>query len=210
MFQSREEAGTLLAEKLKKFEKRLNTLVIGITRGGVVVAKIVAHRLKLPLDVLVVRKIGAPTNPELAIGAVGPRGVVYWDDRLCHQLGINKRIMKHELRIKERERKEREKSLRGGKRALSLKRKTTILVDDGVATGATVLVAKRSLKKSGAKAVVLAVPVIAKDTLGSIKKYFDSIVALSVEEHFYAVGQFYEEFPQVSDNEVVELVRAES
>lgn len=210
MFRSRQEAAELLTSKLKRYRNRKSAMVLAIPRGGVVVGSVVAKRLLLALDILVVRKIGAPWNPELATGAVGPRGVVYWDDRLCHQLGLNQRIMDHELRIKERERKEREKSLRGGKRALSLKGKTAILVDDGVATGATVLAAKKSLEKMRARRVLLAIPVIAKDTFNSIKESFDRVVALSVEEEFHSVGQFYEEFPQVSDNEVVELLRAES
>lgn len=205
MLHSREEAGMLLAEKLKKFEKKLNTLVIGIPRGGVVVAKAVAQRLKLPLDIVVIRKIGAPTNPELAIGAVSSTSV-YWDSTLCNRLGVTQQVKAGMKKEKLQEVREREKNLRGDRKPVLLKGKTALLVDDGVATGATVLVAQKFLKKSGAKAVVLTVPVIAIDTLSSIKKYFDSIVALLVEEHFFAVGQFYEEFPQVSDNEVVELL----
>lgn len=207
MFKNREAAGEQLAHKLLQYDKKRNTIVLGIPRGGVVVAKAVADALKLPLDIIVVRKIGAPSNPELAIGAVGPERTVYWDQALCERLEISQRIMNKELRIKEGEQREREKTLRVGRKPLNVKRKTVILVDDGVATGATVLVAQKSLKNMHAKTVILAVPVIAKDTYRLITKDFERVVALEIPYEFHSVGQFYQEFGQVEDEHVVQLLR---
>lgn len=205
IFKDRAQAGLLLAKKLKSFKDK-NALVLGIPRGGAVVAKAVAKSLRLPLDIIVIKKIGAPFSPELAIGALGPQDTIYWDENLCQRLGINNRIKNQELRIKEKERKEREKILHGWKRPISLRNKTVILVDDGVATGATVLTACKYLKTQKIKSLILAVPVISKETLDNIKQYFDNVVVLSIEEDFMAVGQFYHHFPQVNDDEVVELL----
>lgn len=206
MFLSRHQAGQLLAKKLKDYQRREDVVILGIPRGGVVVAKAVADMLQLPLDIMVVKKIGAPNNAELAIGAVGPMGVVYWDDKLCKRLRVT-RAESLELRsVKLDEREEKEKLLRGRKKMVTIKNKTVIVVDDGVATGATAIVAAKFVKKTGAKEVILAIPVIAKDTLLNIKRYFDEVVFLESPEEFYAVGQFYQNFPQVSDHEVVELL----
>lgn len=207
MFKNREEAGLLLANKLKSY-KETDAVVIGIPRGGVVVAKKIADVLKLPLHIVVIKKIGVPTSPELAIGAVGPKGVVTWDKDLIKRLQLSK-LQLLELKLqKEKERKEREKALRqaSGKHDLDIMGKTVILVDDGIATGATILTLEKFLKKEHVAKKVLAVPVISKDTFRDISRYFDKIVVLAVEENFYAVGQFYEEFPQVSDEEVLSLL----
>lgn len=212
MFENRQQAGELLAERLKRHKqsltayKKKDTVVLAIPRGGVVVGKVIAQKLNLPLDIIVVKKIGAPSNPELAIGAVGPGNVVYWDNELCQRLGIEKKIQNSEFRIQNKERKSKERILRGNKEPLDIKNKTVILVDDGVATGATVIAAQKALQKMGAVKVILAVPVISKETFNNIKRYFDSAVVLSIEEEFYAVGQFYRDFPQVSDNEVIRIL----
>lgn len=205
MFINRQQAGELLAEKLKEYRNK-DVVVLGIPRGGVVVAKVVADALEVPLDVVIVKKIGAPNNPELAIGAVGPGGVVYWDNKLYRRLGIDKKNRNYELGIMNKEREEREELLRGKRKMVTIKNKTVLLVDDGVATGATVMAAAKYVKKVGAKEIILAIPVIAKDTLLSIKRYFDEVVFLESPEEFYAVGQFYQDFPQVSDEEVVFLL----
>lgn len=201
MFQNREQAGELLVHKLEQY-KGSGAVVLGIPRGGVVTALVIASLLNLPLDIIVVKKIGAPDNAELAIGAVGPEGIVYWDEKLCKRLGISH---SEKLKVKNeklQEQREQDKKLRGGKSLINLKNKTVILVDDGVATGATVMVAAIFLKKKNVVKSILAVPVIAKDTLEKIKKYFDEIVFIDSPEEFYAVGQFYKEFPQVEDEEV--------
>lgn len=206
VFDSREQAGEFLAEKLKRYKKKDNVLVLAIPRGGVAVGKVIAQKLNLPLDIIVVKKIGAPENPELAIGALGPGNVVYWDKELCQRLGIS-RVERSKLKVESsKERKEKEKVLRGNKEPLDTKGKAVILVDDGVATGATIIAAQKALQKMGVARAILAVPVISKETFSDIKRYFDKVIALSIEEEFYAVGQFYKEFPQVTDQEVVSLL----
>lgn len=206
MFINRQQAGELLAARLKDYQGKKDVVVLGIPRGGVVVAQVVAQALTAPLDVVIVKKIGAPNNPELAIGAVGPGGVVYWDNKLCRRLGVDGKTKLEARSKKLEELREREKLLRGRKGYKNLANKTVIIVDDGVATGATVMAAAKFVKKMGVKKVMLAVPVIAKDTLAHIKRYFDEVVFLEQPQEFYAVGQFYQDFPQVSDETVVEIL----
>lgn len=207
IFKNRKEAGEKLARKLQSFKGKENTVVFGIPRGGVVVAKKVADKLKLPFDIIVVKKIGAPSNPELAIGAVGPKKTIYLDNKLCKVLGLSKAQIKNLSDKKEQERLERESVLRGNRQQVNVCGKIIILIDDGIATGATVLCALECFKREGAKKVILAVPVIAKETFDSIQKDFDKSVVLSIEDNFYAVGQFYQEFPQVEDEEVIKILR---
>lgn len=204
MFKNREEAGRLLAKELLEY-KGQNIMVLAIPRGGVVVGRVVADLLQVPLDIIVVRKIGSPNNPELAIGAVSPGQTVYWDWDLIKKLAISRKLRSILKKSKLQEQKDREKLLRGDKDYDNIKDKIIILIDDGVATGATVLAAKKFLRKK-VKAVILAVPVASRDVLTNIERYFDRIIALSVEEKFYAVGQFYQEFSQVEDNEVLEIL----
>ena len=206
MFKDREEAGILLAKKLKKFVKP-NTLVLAIPRGGVVVGSVISNVLNLGFDVIVVRKIGAPLNPELAIGAVGPDDTVYWDRKLCENLGVAKLEMAKLKTIKSLEVLVRENIFRGNKKPLDVAGKIVILVDDGVATGATVIAAQKYLKKIGVKEVILAVPVISTEVLRGIKRYFDIVVALKIIKIFYSVGEFYKYFPQVENDEVVKLLK---
>lgn len=205
MFRNREQAAQLLVGRLTKYKGK-DVLVFAIPRGAVVMGKIIAKALSSPLDILVVKKIGAPANPELAIGAVGPQKTVYWDLNLCRALRVDREAKNQELRIKNQEREERESTLRGKKPYPSLTNKTVLIVDDGVATGATSIVAGKFVKKKRALTSVLATPVIAKDTLVKVRRYFDEVVYLEAPEEFHAVGQFYEEFPQVSDDEVVKLL----
>lgn len=221
MFKDRRQAGKLLAKKLKKFKNHLpagrqekDVVVIGITRGGAVVAKEISSFLKLSLDIIVIKKIGAPQNPELAIGAIGPSEVVFWDENLIRRLNISEEYKNRSKEIKNFERTQLENYLRKGKsigklrtsKPLNVKNKKVILADDGVATGATVLCAVKFFRKEKSKEVVLATPVIAKDTFLNIKKYFDAVIPLQIEEKLYAIGQFYKEFHQVDDLEVRSLL----
>lgn len=218
MFKDRQEAGRLLAEKLKNF-KAGEAVVLGLARGGVVTAAEIAKALKASLDVLVVKKIGAPGNPELAIGAVGPpatparsaggRGpkkTVFWNEELCRSFGVDEVYRRKALRVKSSEQKEKEKALRGGRSAVSLKGKIAILVDDGIATGATVEAAITWIRKQKPKNLVLAVPVAPPDTVERFKTKVDDLICLKIEPDFWAVGQFYKEFPQVEDEEVIEIL----
>ncbi len=207
MFTNRKEAGRLLSEKLLETHIDLKeTVVLGIARGGVIVASIVAWLLHLPLDVVVVRKIGTFDNPELAIGAVGPEKTVYWDKELCQRLGLSSRQKETLAKEKGQEQEEREKLFRNTKKRVDILGKTAILIDDGVATGATVIVARDYLHSQKAKKLILAVPIVAKETKEFLLSYFDEIIALKVSERFHAVGQFYKEFSEVSDKEVLAVL----
>lgn len=206
MFKDRKEAGELLAEKLQSFKNKKDVIVFGITRGGVITAWEIASELKLPFEIIVIKKIGAPLNPELAIGAVGPGKTVYWEKKLLKDLFVTHDYKAEALDVKNQEREELEKNLRGKKKQLKIANKTIILADDGVATGATVLCALKYFKKKKAGKVILAAPVIAKDTYDNIEKYFDSIVTIEVANDLNAIGQFYKDFSQVENKEVKDII----
>ncbi len=208
MFENREHAGELLGVKIRlELKKVTPDLVIGVTRGGVIVAAEVAKTLRLPLDIIVVKKLGAPENPEWAIGAIGPGNSTYLDKRLLNVLGITRQMLMPIVIEKEHERFDQELLFRQGEKPLSVRGKTVILVDDGVATGATVICAEESLRQQKAEAVVLAVPVLAEGILDELREHFTAVIALQIEKRFQAVGQFYKEFDQVTDKEVIRILR---
>ncbi|MBI2034608.1 MAG: phosphoribosyltransferase [Candidatus Levybacteria bacterium] len=206
MFADRQEAGNLLGDKVKKELGIDEGVVLGITRGGVIVAQRVADKLGFPLDIIVIKKIGAPGNPELAIGAVGPQETIFWDERFTGETGVDEQYKTACVKEKKSELAAQESKLRSGKLPISLAEKDVCLVDDGVATGTTVLCAREYLIKKKAKRIILAVPVIAEDTMKQFAKQFDRIITLRVEKNFAAVGQFYRDFPQVTDEEVIDLI----
>lgn len=209
MFKDRVGAGRLLAEKLSSFKGK-DTVVLAIPRGGVVVGQIIADHLGCPLDALIVKKLGAPYNPELAIGAVAHGGVVYWDEGLVEATGTTEEHKNKELRIKNDELRKREFYLRRGKGKLNVSGKITIVTDDGVATGATTIAAARAVRKMGPSKIILATPVIAAATVDTIKKEVDELIYLDAPMNFQAVGQFYEEFKQLSDEDVLERLNLKS
>ncbi len=212
MFEDRYEAGKLLAEKLKEYQDRSDTLILAIPRGGVVVGSKIANILHLPLRVIVVRKLGAPDNPELAIGAIASDRVKIIDEKLALLVGASKQYLQEEIAKKTWEIAEKEKKL-GIKKLNSweVKGKTLIVTDDGVATGATTLAAIKYLRKLASEnqeqvKIILAVPVIAKDTYDKLKSEVNKVVFLEMPESFGAVGEFYQEFPQVTDEEVKNIL----
>lgn len=207
MFENRAEAGRILAKKLLPF-KGEDTVVLAIPRGGVVIGRVIADYLECPLDVLIVKKLRAPDNPELAIGAVVSGGVVYWDKGLIKALQVDEDYKNKELRIKKLELEEREKYLKreGGK--INLFDKTVVLTDDGIATGATVLVAITAVRTFRPKKVVLAVPVIAENSLNEVRMEVDDLIYIETPSDFHAVGQFYKIFDQISDEEVKLLINS--
>lgn len=209
MFKDRKKAGQLLAKKLKEFGDKEGVIVFGITRGGVVVANEISDKLKLPLEIIVIKKIGAPLNPELAIGAVGPEDIVYWDERLLKEIFVSKEYKKKELRNKIKEREELEKFLINKKSRIRIAGKIILLVDDGVATGSTVLGAVKYFRSKKAARIDLVTPIIAEDTYNNIDKYFDSIIAIKVPRRLNAVGQFYKKFDQVENKEVKDIIGRE-
>lgn len=208
MFEDREDAARKLAVKLKKIIQGRGFLVAALTRGGVVLGKVIADYFKLPLEALVVKKLGAPQNPELAIGAVGPKGATYFDQDLIQSLGVTNEYKKLEVAEKSKDVESLKKILKGDRKPLDFSNKKVILVDDGVATGATVMCAYNFLKKEKAKEIILATPVISQDTFNIINEYFDLVVTLNTASEFYAVGEFYRNFPQVSDEEVVMILNS--
>lgn len=207
VFRNRQEAGEKLAIKLSRYKDNKDVVVLGIPRGGVVTAAAVAKALAAPLEVVVVRKLGAPGHPELAIGAVDSAGHVFLNEVLAARLGVSGEYL---AKVKEEERKEaqrREEVFRAGRPPLSLTDKTVIVVDDGVATGATTLLALRAVREQRPQKVVLAVPVAPLDSVELLRPEVDELIVLSTPPEFAAVGQFYEEFDQVSDSEVKSLLQ---
>lgn len=207
IFKDRQAAGLLLGKRLTQFKSKRNVVVLGIPRGGVVVASKVAKKLKLPLDIVITRKIGAPDQRELALGAVDPNGNVIWDTALLNSLGIKVTDLSYEITEQIEEIKRREKTYRGKKEALGIKGKTVILVDDGIATGATLISAIKYLKSLKAKEIIVAVPVAASEITEKIKNLADEVIVLHIPEYLGAVGNFYQNFSPVSDKEVIDLLQ---
>ena len=207
LFKNRIEAGQALAAALEKFNEAKRTVVLGLPRGGVVVACEVAKALHLPLDVIVPRKIGAPDNPELAIGAIAGNGVVL-DKELISLLNVPEEYIRSEIERQQKEAKRRLALFRKGQKDQDWAGWTAILVDDGIATGSTMRASISALKKMHASKIVVAVPVGPPDTIENLKLEVDEIICLYTPSSFMAVGQFYDRFPQTSDEEVVDLLRS--
>ena len=205
-FLDRSEAGEKLAEKLQEFKGAKETLVIGLARGGVVTAAAVAKGLNLPLGVCVVRKVGAPGNPELAIGAVAEKGEAFFNDRLIAMLGVSKEYLLREVEKQKRLAGDRERLYFKQSAPSDLENQTVILVDDGIATGASMKVAIRSIRTKGVKRLILAVPVAAPDSLKQMQGDVDQIVCLHAPEQFEAVGAFFKAFEQVSDEMIIKIL----
>ena len=207
IFENRQAAGRLLVNKLIDLKDEQNLLVLAIPRGGVVVGKELAANLKCPLDVIITKKIGAPGSPELAIGAVGVIGEPIIDEKLATQVGADEKYLQSSISKIKSEIERREKEFRQDQPLLNSKNKTVILTDDGVATGATMLSAIDIVRQQEPKKIIVAVPVIAKDSLVKIEQLADGVVYLEAPEQFFAVGQFYKEFEQVSDEEVIKILK---
>jgi len=206
-FASREDAGQKLGYYLKDQNTRAD-LVLGLPRGGVVVAAEVAHILQLPLDVLVVRKIGHPWHREFAVGAMAENGVVLFDERV---IGKNP-LIRMELNDILEEEKERLRAYQGRFRhgPLDLNARAVLLVDDGLATGSTTEAAVLSARKQNASKVIVAAPVASTNAVERLEKVADEVRALWVDPEFDAVGRYYEVFSQTTDEEVIDLLRAEA
>ncbi len=205
-FKDRHEAGQKLADKLKNFYFDQNSIVLALPRGGVVVAYEIAVALNLSLNVFLVRKLGVPGHEEVAMGAISEGDICGLDEELIARLNISKRQIK-EVMIKEfKELKRRLRRYRVNKLLPDLKQKTVILVDDGIATGATVKAAIKALNKLGPKNIIITIPVSSKEALAEIKPMVDQIMCLIVPEYFHGVGQYYQSFKQISDQEVINLL----
>lgn len=206
IFRDRRDAGQQLATQLQFLVGQPNVIVLGIPRGGVVVAAQVARALNVPLDVFIARKLGAPINPELAIGAVTSTGDVLLDDEIIRELHISKDVIAREVEYQRKEIERRLEMYRQDRAQLDVKNKTIVLIDDGVATGSTVLASLRSLRKQEPAQLILAVPVAPAETMKRLECECDQAIVLATPEPFLAVGRFYLIFDQTSDEEVVALL----
>jgi len=207
MFADRKDAGTRIAGRLKAYEGKDDVLVLALPRGGVVVGFELAQRLGAPLDVLIVRKIGVPGQPELAAGAVSETGTVYLNKDVISAVGHLDAYLEEEIRRQKQEIARRVDLFRGGAPIRVLADKTIILVDDGIATGATMKAAIQTLRRESISKLVVAVPVSPPDTAGEIRRMTDEFLCLETPELFMAVGGYYQDFTQVTDEEVVKLLR---
>jgi predicted phosphoribosyltransferase len=206
-FANRAEAGQRLAEALSQYKKD-DVVVLAIPRGGVPVGAEISKALNAPLDIVLVRKIGAPMQPELAIAAVvdGAHAQTVRNEELLAALGISDEFMKQES-ARQLAEIERRRTLYLGDRARpSIAGKTVIVVDDGIATGATVRAALKGIRLNGPKRLILAVPVAPPDTIDALRDEVDAIVCLSAPQAFLAIGQFYADFKQLTDAEVIDLL----
>lgn len=204
IFKDRTEAGKKLAEVLSEF-KNTNAIVLALPRGGVVVGAEIAQVLDLPFDIIVTRKIGAPGNSEYAIGAIDIEGNGVFNE--TETTNIDKKWLEDEIAKERREAERRWKEYRGTRGTLNLTSKTAIIVDDGIATGMTMRAAVQYAKKLGAQKVIVAVPVASADSVQEIKKDAE-VRTLKTPALFFAVGQFYEDFPQVEDERVIYILAA--
>jgi putative phosphoribosyl transferase len=205
-YRDRREAGAVLAARLGGHAGRSDVLVLGLARGGVPVAAEVAGRLGVPLDVLVVRKLGVPWAPEVAFGALGPGGVMVSNDDIVRRLRPAEIIAVRAAEQRELDRQQRE--YRAGRPALALTGRVVVLVDDGIATGATVRAAVRVCRRLGAACVVVAAPVAARDAAAAVAAVADGLVCPLAPRSFQAVGGYYRDFRQVADGEVRGLLGA--
>lgn len=206
IFTNRQEAGRVLAERLEKYANREDVIVLGVPRGGVPVAFEVAKALNATLDIFVLRKLGVPGHEELAFGAIGSGGVRVLNTDVVNKLGVSESEIAAATKEETRELERRERLYRGNRPPLNVEGYTVILVDDGIATGASLRAAIQAIRKLKPAALVVATPVAPRATFHSLRHEVDELVCAEIPEPFFGVGQFYEDFSQVSDQEVVELL----
>ena len=202
-FKNRAEAGMLLARALKKFRDR-DVVVYALPRGGVVTAVEIAKYLHAPLDLIITREIGHPYQPEYAIAATAENGHIVWTSR--EMKFVDEQWLKGEIERQREEAKRRREKYLQGKAEVPVKGKIAILVDDGIVTGLTMRVAIKEVAHRHPKKIIVAIPVVPKDTAKMLRKEVDALIALEEPKEFYAIGAFYEYFPQVTDDEVVRFM----
>lgn len=207
IFQNRREAGHLLGKQLRSLGQSGNPLVLALPRGGVPVAFEIALELDAPLDVLTVRKLGVPGHEELAMGAIATGGFRVLEEDVVSSLGIPPGVIDAVAQREERELRRREQYYRPDSAASPVRDRTVILVDDGLATGSTMLAAVRAVRSGGASHIVVAVPLASRTAVEKLRTVADEVVVLSTPEPFYGVGRWYRDFAQTTDNEVCEYLR---
>ena len=211
IFANRDEAGRALAEAVQTAlgppAAGEDRLVLGLPRGGLPVAAHVAKALGAELDALVVRKLGAPRHEEYAMGALASGGIQVLDLNAVRSVGVSEDQLERIILREQRELARRERHLRGGRRPAPVRGRTVVLVDDGIATGSTMEAAVKAVREGGARQVIVAVPLAPADTLRRLDALADETICLDVPSPFYAVGQGYASFPQVSDAEAAALLQ---
>lgn len=206
LFKDRRDAGQQLAARLAFLKDQPSVIVLGIPRGGVVVAAEIARALHAPLDVFLAHKLGAPFNPELAIGALTSTGEVLLDELLVAELRLSPKEIAREVEHQRKEIGRRLDVFRKDRAPLDLKNRTVVIVDDGIATGSTMLAALRALRQQKPARLILAIPVGPPETIQRLACECDQVIVLDTPEPFWAVGRFYMQFGQTGDEEVVELL----
>jgi putative phosphoribosyl transferase len=205
-FANRREAGALLGERLERMRLDAPPVVLALPRGGVPVSYEVARALRAPLDVFIVRKLGVPGHEELAMGAIARGGTRVLNEEVLEMVGLTAADVERVAAIEQRELERREAAYRGDRPPADVAGKTAILVDDGLATGSTMRAAIQAVRAEHPKRVIVAVPVAAQSVCEALSHEVDAIVCLHAPEHFYAVGIWYEDFSQTTDEEVRELL----
>jgi putative phosphoribosyl transferase len=206
-FNDRIDAGKQLAIKLKIYHGHPDAIVIALPRGGVVTGYHIAQQLNLPLDIVVPRKIGAPFNPELAVGAITEDGSVHLDKKLMVQLDVTEQELETIIAEEKQEAQRRLETYRGDRPPLNLENKIVILVDDGVATGATMKAAIKSVQTHKPQKIIVVIPVAPADAVDKFTSMVDKVIVLATPEDFVAISQFYTVFDQTEDEEVIELLK---
>lgn len=206
LFQDRYDAGQQLANQLIHYQNDPNALVLALPRGGVPVAYEVAKKLHLPLDIFVVRKLGVPFHEELAMGAIASGDAIFFNEDVITNLDLTKNDIKRVIEKEKTELQRREKKYREGRAFLNITGKKIILIDDGIATGASIHSAIIALKKLSAQKIILAVPVAPEPMVSELGLLVDEMVCLYPAPIFYGVGQFYKNFSQTTDEEVINLL----
>jgi len=209
MFTNRKEAGVKLAEALAKYKSE-SPVVLAVPRGGVPVGYEVAHALDAPLDIIVARKLGAPGEPELGLGAVvdGDHPETVLNQNVVAALGVSEQYLRAEIESQLREIRRRQKTYRKGRPAVEVTGRTVIIIDDGIATGGSIRAALRGVRRLRPKKVVLAVPVAPPETIEALRPEADDVVCLGTPADFVAIGEFYQDFSQTEDEEVIRLLEA--
>ena len=205
-YRNRTDAGRQLAAQLREYADRPDVIVLALPRGGVPVAYEVARALHVPLDVFIVRKLGLPSHPELAMGAIASGGIRVIDQAALRRFGVTDEQLAVVAAAEERELERRERQYREDLPLPDVTGKTVILIDDGLATGATMAAAAAALKAQGPAKLIVAVPVSAPETCDAFREIVDEVVCGATPEPFYAVGLWYEDFSQTSDDEVHDLL----
>jgi putative phosphoribosyl transferase len=209
-FRNREQAGRTVAERLKHYANRIDVVVLALPRGGLPIGVEVAAALRAPLDVFVVRKLGVPQQPELAMGAIASGGVRVLNDDVVQVLNLTNEAIDRVAQIEQQELQRRERLYRGDRSFPKLEDQVVILVDDGLATGSTMRAAVQAVRQQRPGKIVVAVPTGAAETCEDFRHEVDEIVCVIAPEAFQAVGSWYEEFPQISDEEVRDLLARSS